>query len=102
MQVMETYMKLALKAQAQCRTILQTLTDVKNPQRVAFVKQANISNWPQQVNNGVSLRAENFNDQSNELLEVNDGERLDTRATGETSGVNQNMKTVAAINWTKD
>jgi hypothetical protein len=33
------------------------------------------------INNGVSLRSENFNNQSNGLLEQNYGERLDTRAT---------------------
>lgn len=48
----QTYMQLALKAQTQCRTTLQTLAEIKNPRPVAFVKQANISNGPQQVNNG--------------------------------------------------
>ena len=43
---------LALKAQAQCRATLEALAEIKNPRPVAFVKQANISNGPQQVNNG--------------------------------------------------
>lgn len=94
----ETYMKLALKAQAQCRTTLQTLAEIKNPQPVAFVKQANIAHGPQQVNNGIAPRAENFNNQTNELLEINNGERLDTRTTGATSSTDQDMETVAAIN----
>jgi hypothetical protein len=101
MHAMETYMKLALKAQTQCRTTLQTLAEVKNPRPVAFVKQANISNGPQQVNNGASPRAEKFNNQSNELLEVNDGERLDTRATGTASGDDQNLEAMATIDRTK-
>ena len=43
---------LALKAQAQCRATLEALAEIKNPRPVAFVKQANISGGPQQVNNG--------------------------------------------------
>ena len=48
----EVYLRLGLKAQAQCRATLQTLFEMKNPQPIAFVKQANIANGPQQVNNG--------------------------------------------------
>ena len=44
---------LALKAQAQCRATLEALAEIKNPRPVAFVKQANISSGPQQVNNGM-------------------------------------------------
>ena len=49
----ERYMRLALKAQGQCRATLETLAAIKNPP-VVFAKQANISNGPQQVNNGVA------------------------------------------------
>ena len=48
----ERYMRLALKAQGQCRATVETLANIKNPP-VVFAKQANISNGPQQVNNGV-------------------------------------------------
>lgn len=48
----ETYMKLALKAQAQCRATLETLSIVKNP--MPYIKQANIAQGPQQVNNAYS------------------------------------------------
>lgn len=51
-QAAETYMRLALKAQSQCRNTLETLANIKNPP-VVFARQANISNGPQQVNNGV-------------------------------------------------
>ena len=47
----ETYMRLALKSQAQCRATIETLAAMKNPP-VVFARQANISNGPQQVNNG--------------------------------------------------
>src|ERR1017187_1007026 len=47
----ERYMRLALKAQSQCRATIETLAEMKNPKPVAFVQQANIANGPQQVNN---------------------------------------------------
>lgn len=46
----ETHMKLALRAQNQCRATLETLADIKNPP-VVYARQANIANGPQQVNN---------------------------------------------------
>lgn len=72
----EIYLRLGLKAQAQCRATVQTLFEMKNPQPVAFVKQANFANGPQQVNNRISTsvvpsRAEIPRDQSNELLGLN-------------------------------
>lgn len=49
----QAYLGLALKAQAQCRATLEALAEIKNPRPMAFVKQANISGGPQQVNNGM-------------------------------------------------
>ena len=43
LQAAETYMRLALKSQSQCRTTVETLAEIKNPRQVAFVKQANIA-----------------------------------------------------------
>lgn len=94
---METYMRLALKAQTQCRTTLQTLSDIKNPRTVAFVKQANISNGPQQVNNGALPRTENLVNQSNELSGSSHELLPDARASQITVGVNQKMETVGEI-----
>lgn len=48
----EAYMRMALKAQNQCRMTLETLALVKNPP-IVIAKQANINNGgQQQVNNG--------------------------------------------------
>lgn len=106
----ETYLRLAFKAQGQCRATLQTLAEVKNPRPVAFVKQANISHGPQQVNNGPNFEsstrthhahthahAANSVIQSNELLEVTHGERLDTRAPGTAGTANPQLETVGEI-----
>ncbi len=52
----DTFLRLALKAQSQCRATLETLAALKNPRSVAFVRQANIAAGPQQVNNGSLAR----------------------------------------------
>lgn len=51
MDAAETYLRLALKAQSQCRATLETLVEVKYPKLATFIKQANIA-AQQQVNNG--------------------------------------------------
>ena len=76
-QASERYMRLALKAQAQCRATIETLAAMKNPP-VIIARQANISNGPQQVNNGSAPRAEEKTILPNELLETEHGKRLDT------------------------
>jgi hypothetical protein len=58
------YLKLALKAQSQCRAVAATLHEMKHPTPVAVFQQANIANGPQQVNNGqtrASIAEENQN-----------------------------------------
>jgi hypothetical protein len=47
---METCLQLALKAQRQCRTTLETLNNLKKPSTI-YANQANISHGHQQVNN---------------------------------------------------
>lgn len=48
----ERFLRLALKAQSQCRANIETLALLKNPPSAVFAKQANIAHGPQQVNNG--------------------------------------------------
>lgn len=80
MGAMESYLRLALKAQAQCRATIETLADMKNPPLV-IARQANISNGPQQVNNGQPPRVVDSATSPNELLEQPDGPRLDAGTT---------------------
>ena len=47
----ERFLRMALKAQNQCRMTLETLSNMKNPP-VIYARQANIANGAQQVNNG--------------------------------------------------
>jgi hypothetical protein len=90
----EAFMRLAFKAQSQCRSTLQSLSDIKNPS-VVYAKQANITNGNQQINNGVPAPRiqENIN-YSNELLEHTHGERLDTREKSTSSCINSELAAV--------
>ena len=78
----ESYLGLALKAQAQSRATISALVDLKYPRQATFVKQANIAHGPQQVNNGAlggeaaqRSGAEKTAVDQNKLLEGDDGQR---------------------------
>ena len=102
----DTYLRLALKAQGQCRATLETLANIKNPRPLAFVKQANISNGPQQVNNAATELADNYapvcarekNEKpQNELLtdsRVTHGKPVDTRAKSKAGASNPRVAAV--------
>ena len=99
---LETYLRLGLKAQSQCRATLEALAAIKNPQPVAFVRQANIAHGPQQVNNATvpladSTRASETESQQNKLLGDHNGERLDSGATGATGSNGSLLEAVGAI-----
>ena len=92
---------LALKAQAQCRATLEALAEIKNPRPVSFVKQANIANGPQQVNNGSThagthAHAEKSTGTKNELLEHQHGNYLDAGAQGTAGGADTHLEAVGA------
>jgi hypothetical protein len=99
----DTYLRLALKAQSQCRATLETLATIKNPP-VIFAKQANISNGPQQVNNGTPqpVAREEKTIEQNELLEAQHGQRLDTGTTGAAIGADKELETVGEIDRADD
>jgi len=102
---MDANLRLALKAQSQCRAALEALAEIKHPKSVAIVRQANIANGPQQVNNGgsfststrASARAREMHNQQNELLERNYGQRLDAGATSPSGGANKGMEAVGVV-----
>lgn len=102
----ETYLRLALKAQAQCRATLETLAAIKYPQPTAFVRQQNIA-VNQQVNNGSAaqqgpaaasarVRTEDSANLANELKVVTDeqGQRLDDGAAASAGGSDPAMATL--------
>jgi hypothetical protein len=102
----EQYMRLALKAQSQARTTIETLAEVKNPKAVAFVKQANIAN-NQQVNNGDSAevmpeaRAGTNESPQTKLLEGTNVTRLDARAKGQAGRSHPPLEAVARVHRAK-
>jgi hypothetical protein len=84
---LDRYLKLALRAQSQCRATWETLSTMKNPPMVGYVRQANIAHGHQQVNNTVpttrdSPRARKNTDVQSKLLEESDDQRLDIGAEG--------------------
>ena len=93
------FMNMALKAQSQSRATIQALTELKYPKQATFVKQANISNGHQQVNNATSTHApapaRAIENQPNKLLEAQHNEWLDNGKTATPSATNQAMATVA-------
>jgi hypothetical protein len=103
--VCDAYLRLALKAQSQCRATLETLSLVKNPRPVSFVRQANIANGPQQVNNGppqTAPAAKGTDFPQIKLLEQQHGKRLDAR-TAQAAGVDDSaVATVATVHRTAD
>lgn len=106
MSATETYMRLALKAQSQCRATLETLAAIKNPPMV-FARQMNVAHGPQQVNNAAvpnstpaSAHPGETVSRPTELLEgsTHGGAQLDTRATAAAGRTNQGLEPVGAIN----
>jgi hypothetical protein len=100
----ERYMRLALKAQGQCRATLETLAAIKNPP-VVFARQANINNGgQQQVNNGAPGAGQDTAHAANKptaltgLLEASDGKWLDPGATRAAGGADPELATVGEVN----
>ena len=113
---LESFLGLALKAQAQSRATISALVDLKYPKQATFVKQANIANGPQQVNNGAAAGADSAQyaqahthagksaPEQNKLLEANheqSGNRLDTRAPQKAKRSHQAVETVEAVHRAK-
>jgi hypothetical protein len=111
----ETFMGLALKAQAQSRATITALVDLKYPRQATFVKQANIAHGPQQVNNAggrselneqyaqAHTHARQTQSQQNELLEEaqHGGTHLDTGAAAKAARSHQAVETVATFHRAK-
>lgn len=93
----DTYLRLAMKAQSQSRSTVETLAEVKNPRSVAFVRQANIAAGHQQINNGTEARAGESETRPNELFEVIHGEPLDARGTGKAGRGNPPLEAMGAV-----
>ena len=99
----ESFLRLALRAQAQCTRTLEVLATVKNPP-VVFAKQANIAQQ-QQVNNGPAvpaMRARNPAPAQSKLLEPLPDERLEFGTQGAASGADSQLATVGTVHRPQD
>lgn len=97
----EVLMRLALKAQAQARSTAEALALLKNP--MPYIKQANVTTGPQQVNNsyagtpsrsGTQSGAGSFQSDPNKLLEADHEQRLDIGAQAAAGRANQRLEAV--------
>lgn len=93
----QALMSLAFKAQNQSRATLQALVDLKQPRQPTFVKQANISQGHQQVNN---LAEKNITSQ-NELLKDSHAE-LDNGTATTPTGVDTEMEALGKVHGGKN
>lgn len=91
-EVFERFLRLAFKAQSQSRATVESLAEIKNPRSVAFIKQANVAQGHQQVNNGQRAR-ENAND-SNELF---DDRSVDGGAPGAATTAHPALEAMAPL-----
>ncbi len=97
----ETALRLALKAQSQCRATLETLANIKNPP-VVYAKQANVTTGPQQINNGlqsVFTGTQENKFQKNKLKELDHDPQqwLDTGAPGAAGDAHPKAKAMAPV-----
>jgi hypothetical protein len=94
--VIEKLIKLAMKAQSQCRATWDTLASIKRPPP-ELIRQTNIAHGHQQVNNFPGNQ-----DGENGLLEQTDGERLDEGTPTEAVSGDQTLETVGTKHRAKD
>jgi len=100
-----SYLKLALRAQSQCRATWETLNTIKNPPVMGYVRQANITSGPQQVNNTLAVpapAAEEIPNLQTKQLEEKDDQRLDFGTSRTAGRVDSAMAAVGEVDRTKE
>jgi hypothetical protein len=102
---LEIYTRLAMKAQAQCRSTVEAIAEIKYPKSATFIKQANIAQQ-QQVNNGQGKAPAHAREKditpTNELLTESAHAALDTGRAGAAGRLNSQLEAVGAIDRAKD
>lgn len=101
LQHFEGFMRIAMKAQAQCSLTLRTLSEIKNPRQTAFIKQQNNAN--QQIVNNALADAQETGKTPNELLEGGPiAERMDTGAEKAAIEAHPRMDALEEINRSQE
>lgn len=95
---LEGFMRMALRAQSQCRATLETLAAIKNPP-IVYARQANVTTGPQQINNGTvaPTRAREIETEPTQLSGGTHELLPDARASGNAGRVNPALETVGEI-----
>jgi hypothetical protein len=95
---LEGFMRLALRAQSQCRATMETLAAIKNPP-IVYARQANVTTGPQQINNGTAAptRAREIETEQYQLSGGTHELLPDTRTSGNASRVNPALETLGEI-----
>ena len=98
----KTAMRLALKAQRQCRATLETLAAIKNPP-VVCAPQANLTTGPQQVNNGTAapLQARELETEPTELSGGSHEPLPNARTSSSGSRVDPAVETLGQVDRVK-
>ena len=98
----ESNMKMALRAQSQCRATLETLSAIKNPP-VVYARQANVTSGPQQINNGLPARARARKNENAQNKQSGDENELlpHTRAPSLAGGDDSTLETLGEIDRAK-
>ena len=96
---LDTFTRLAMKAQSQCRTTVEAIAEIKYPKSATFIKQANIAQQ-QQVNNGKAPAHAREKDvtPTNELITESAHATMDTGRTGTAIGHDSQLETVGKVN----
>ena len=99
---LEGFMRMALRAQSQCRATLETLAAIKNPP-IVYARQANVTTGPQQINNGTAApsRAREIETEQTQLSGRTHELLPDTRTSRDASRVNPALETLGEIDWAK-
>jgi hypothetical protein len=95
---LEGFMRIALRAQSQCRATLETLAAIKNPP-IVYARQANVTTGPQQINNSMAAptRAREIETVQTQLSGGINELLSDTGTSGDTSRVNSALETLGKI-----
>jgi hypothetical protein len=97
----ERLLRLAFKAQGQCRATLETLGYLKNPPAV-YAQQANLATGAQQVINQHVSSVREMESGKNELLEGKDGERVEYGSASSAGRCDSKVAPLAQLNGATD
>lgn len=95
---LEQFMRLALRAQNQCRATLETLAVMKNPP-IVYARQANVTTGPQQINNGTAAppQAREIGCGQSKLSEGNNELLPDTRTSALEGRIDTQMEALGEV-----